>query len=262
MSPRGASISGQAAIAVSRAKLAAATTRDYAAEARRHEERMLDVAATTKRDAVMVKAVRITDFFDCAANAWAAMGNVTQLTQDTIKKADELVEAARVASDADKPDANPDGSDDGQDSYQEELAERLKEFADRTMREACAVQEQLHVAQGAVHISKKAIEQDTAAREAVESNAKTAMEATKLLSERIKTVLRGAELEVANGVARVTLFSEQAVTAAIKGETTRAKDLVESSKTEATSIESQLDRVIATRDLGLDGILAFLGGSL
>ncbi|KAF4458486.1 hypothetical protein FALBO_14779 [Fusarium albosuccineum] len=235
-------ISDQVSQETSRAKVAATATRGYGSAARQYEEQMLTAAAAARRDAVLANTVRITDYFDCAARAWSALGEVTAPAEDVIVKARRVVDAAIACEEAEKPDDKKKG-----DNQTERLARYLRQSAETAhdrAREALAL---LRAAQSTVRGSENATRQDAVARRNAEYSAEHAAGIAKALSEKI-TGLPDAELAAAKGAEEVARLAEQATAAAVSGEMKSAKELTEAAKTAADGVETSAQSVREGQD--------------
>lgn len=235
-------ITHQVTTDVSRATLASSTARDFAGAASRYEKELFDAAAVARRDALLATAVRITDFFDCATRAWAALGEITVAVQKVAGKAEAIVDAAENVEDIDKPDEKPD-ADDGEeggregegDDFEEEesrtqiLARALREEAEKTLSKVGEVVGQVEAAQASVRLSKAAKDQDARARQVADANAIAAAAAV----EEVKS--KGAESgnashKAASAAEHIKGLAEQAVIVATNGEMAVARTLAGSVK--------------------------------
>lgn len=218
---------------------------------------MIQAATSARRDAVLANAIRITDFFDCASRAWATLGQVTQPAEDAVVRAEELIEAATGAEEADKPD----GSDDEfGESHTQKLARYLRQTADLAESKATDVVAQLRVAQENVRSSRTAAQQDAWARAAAENNAAASVDVILRLSARAPELHR-AEAAAVKGAEEVSRLSAQALSAARGGEMARARHIAAQSKTAADGIETSLKSVRELKDGALGDLLRWLQSS-
>ena len=242
-------INDRAAKAVSRATLAVAYAREYVTVASKYQKQMLDVVAVTRRDVLLTKTVKITDFFDCAAHAWAALGRVTAPANDVTTAARKVVEAAMDAEDSEKPDEEA--------GRTEELVKYLLEKAEAAVMDAEGVEKQLKVAQEAVESSENAQREITWARSKAMSNARDATIAANELAGKIAgssvTLFSAAE-----GADDVKRLAEQATAAAIWGEMESARAHAAAAATAAIEVVKAME----TLRLAMDEAYRILFGLL
>ncbi|KAK7742424.1 hypothetical protein SLS62_010732 [Diatrype stigma] len=239
-------ITGQVAADVSRATLASSTARDFAGAASRYEKELFDAATVARRDSLLASAVRITDFFDCATRAWAALGEITVAVQKVTSKVEAIVDAAENVEDIDKPDEKPDAGDDeegggegdGDEDEEEEesrtqmLARALREEAEKTLSKVGEVVGQVEAAQASVRLSKAAKDQDAKARQAADANAIAAASAVEEVKGKAAES-DNASCKAAAAAEHIKGLAEQAVIVATNGEMAVARTLAGSVKSGA-----------------------------
>lgn len=249
-------VSSQVAKHTWRAKAAAAAAQQEASGFRHYEDQMIQAATTARRDAVLAKAVRFTDFFDCATRAWAALGQVTQPAETAVARAGELIAAAADVQEVDKPDED----DEGGESLTERLAQYLQETAEQARGKANEVVSQLKVAQAAVTRSEAAAAQDQRARAAADTNAAAALSVAQQLTRRSAALL-ASEAQTARLAHEVSTLAGQALSAAQGGEMARARHIASEAKTVADAADVELSNVRAARAAALSDLMQWLQSS-
>ncbi|KAJ4005496.1 hypothetical protein NW752_002328 [Fusarium irregulare] len=206
-----------------RAKAAAEEARDYGAAARKYEEQMIHIAAEARRDAIKANSIRISDFYDCAARVWAAVGQATAPAEDAIIKARRVIDAAVACEDATKPD-------DKKKEENERLATFLRQSAENAHDRAREMVALIRAAQASVRDSESASKQDAAARASAEITAETASSTSKSLSDTVAGV-QDAERRAAWAGGAAARRAEEAVLMATNGEIEEAQKAVTASET-------------------------------
>ncbi|RFN45632.1 hypothetical protein FIE12Z_10134 [Fusarium flagelliforme] len=205
-----------------RAKAAADEARDYGAAARKYEEQMIHIAAEARRDAVKANSIRISDFYDCAARVWAAVGQATAPAEDAIIKARRVIDAAVACEDATKPD-------DKKKEENERLATFLRQSAENAHDRAREMVALIRSAQASVRDSESAAKQDAAGRHKADVTAETACSTAKSLSDTVAGV-QDAERRASWAGGAAARRAEEAVTMATNGEIEEAKKAVAASE--------------------------------
>lgn len=199
-----------------RAKAAADEARDYGAMARRYEEQMINSAAEARRDVVLSNTVRMSDFYDCAARAWAALGEATAPAEDAIIKARRVIDAAIACEEAETSDKKK------PDTYLRESAETAHDRA----RETVAL---LRAAQASVRGSENATRQDAIARRNAEYTAENASNTAKSVSETVASI-QDAERRASWAGGAAARRADEAIAMATNGEIEEAKKAVAASE--------------------------------
>ncbi|OBS24475.1 hypothetical protein FPOA_05017 [Fusarium poae] len=205
-----------------RAKAAAEEARDSGIIARKYEEQMINAAAEARRDAVHANSVKISDFYDCAARAWAALGEATAPAEDAIIKARRVIDAAVACEDAEKPD-------DKKKAENERLATYLRQSAENAHDRAREMVGFLRAAQASVRGSENAARQEAAARHSAEYIAEMASNTSKSLSDTVAGI-RDAERRASWAGGAASRRAEEAVSMATNGEIEEAKKAVAASE--------------------------------
>ena len=78
------------------ATVAANSAREYAKEAAEYEKQTMEVVVVRRRDAMLAESVKLTDFFDRAAESWAALGRIAAAANDATDAAREAEEYAKA----------------------------------------------------------------------------------------------------------------------------------------------------------------------
>jgi hypothetical protein len=229
-------ITDQVTADVSRATVEAASASTYASTADRYEQQLLAAAALARRDWLQATSVKITDFFDSAATAWSALGEVTQPAEDTTKKSADVLDAVSDLEATDMPD--------GRSGRTASLIRYLKEMAELSLRKSQDAEAQLRAAQEAVRASKEAKQQEATARNHAHSNAVNASTAAKEIADKIVGLPKKVTA-AAKGAENVKIQAEQAIYAATQGEIAEAKRLATATKSSADGVELS---VTAVRD--------------
>ncbi|WXC46107.1 hypothetical protein QX201_005798 [Fusarium graminearum] len=205
-----------------RAKAAADEARDYGIMARKYEEQMINAAGEARRDAVQANTVKISDFYDCAARAWAALGEATAPAEDAIIKARRVIDSAVACEVAEKPD-------DKKKAENERLSTYLRQSAENAHDRAREMVGFLRAAQASVRGSENAARQDAAARHAAEYTAEMASNTAKSLSDTVAGV-QDAERRASWAGGAASRRAEEAVSMATNGEIEEAKKAVAASE--------------------------------
>ncbi|KAL7623147.1 hypothetical protein AAE478_006828 [Parahypoxylon ruwenzoriense] len=217
-----AEITAQSTAAASDATVAASHSQTLVRSARESEKQLLEVVAVTRRDAALAQSIRMTDFFDCTANAWASLGRVTASAKGAANRVDNLTEQVITLEDAEKPDEEEGGRT-------EELVTYLKEETERAAEEAKALVAQLKAAQEIVESSQRAREQDVQGREKVLANAREAAREARVMREALIGLEEGL-YTATEGAEKVKGITEKAKVAAVDGEMKKARELVAEAK--------------------------------
>ncbi|KAF4956137.1 hypothetical protein FSARC_11667 [Fusarium sarcochroum] len=246
-------ITESVAEAVARAKAAAEAARDYGVTARRYEEQMVNAAAAARRDAVLANTVRITDFFDCAARAWSALGEATAPAEDAIIKARRVIDAAIACEEAEKPD-------DKKKAENERLARYLRQSAESAHDRARETIALLRAAQASVRASENATRQDAVARRNAEYTAENASNAAKAVSETVAG-LQEPEREAAWASGAASRRAEEAIAMATNGEMAEAQKSVEAAQAASMAAEESAKTVREGMDTAQRGLQGWLQSS-
>ncbi|KAJ4264265.1 hypothetical protein NW762_005460 [Fusarium torreyae] len=238
---------------VARAQAAAEASRDYGVIARRYEEQMANSAAAARRDAVLSNTVRITDFFDCAARAWSALGEATAPAEDAIIKARRVIDAATACEEAEKPD-------DKKKAENERLARYLRQSAESAHDRARETVALLRAAQASVRTSENATRQDAVARRNAEYTAENASNAAKAVSETVAG-LQDPEREAAWASGAASRRAEEAIAMATNGEMAEAQKCAEAARTASLAAEESAKTVREGMDAAQRGLQGWLQSS-
>ncbi|WZH49578.1 hypothetical protein QYS62_010780 [Fusarium acuminatum] len=199
-----------------RAKAAADEARDYGAMARKYEEQMMNSAAEARRDVLLSKTVKASDFWDCGTRAWAALGEATAQGEDAIIKARRVIDAAIACEEAETSEKKK------PDTYLRQSAETAHDRA----REAVAL---LRAAQAAVRGSENAAKQDAVARHSAELTAENASSTAKSVSETVASI-QDAERRASWAGGAAARRADEAIAMATNGEIEEAKKAVAASE--------------------------------
>ncbi|KAH7233672.1 hypothetical protein BKA59DRAFT_549888 [Fusarium tricinctum] len=199
-----------------RAKAAADEARDYGAMARKYEEQMINSAAEARRDVLLSKTVKASDFWDCGTRAWAALGEATAQGEDAIIKARRVIDAAIACEEAETSEKKK------PDTYLRQSAETAHDRA----REAVAL---LRAAQAAVRGSENAAKQDAVARHSAELTAENASSTAKSVSETVASI-QDAERRASWAGGAAARRADEAIAMATNGEIEEAKKAVAASE--------------------------------
>ncbi|EWC47893.1 hypothetical protein DRE_02775 [Drechslerella stenobrocha 248] len=254
---------------VTRASLSEQLTREYASAADRYRKQMLEAVALTRRDAFLAESVRTTDFFDCTATAWAALGGVIKPVEDMVKKVEETIQAAERAEDAqdevgaggrggagdgddgDDGDDDDDGGDDGFGGGEGGPATELFEAASKAKEKAEDVHGKLTAAQEQIRYSTTAKEQHEVARSQAKSNAEVAVSAAKRLEGKLRGLTNNVSTAMAHAAVVKTLAA-QATAVATDG-------LLESANSYAGRVEGAGDKVLLAMEDAQKVLLEYMG---
>ncbi|OAA53607.1 hypothetical protein SPI_09314 [Niveomyces insectorum RCEF 264] len=223
-----------------------------AAAAGRYEAQLAAAASTARRDALQALRVRPSDFFDSAAEAWAALGAVTQSAEDAAERAQNLLDAANEAAGSEKPDEEA--------GRTELLGQYLAESAQTTLEEAQGVVSKLRTAQEAISRSQNAAAEDQKARAAADQNAAAATQAVKRLAEVVKA-WPGMAFSAATAAASTRAFADRALAAATEGEMAQAWELAASAEASANDAKMWMERLRADVGNGQQALLSWLEGN-
>jgi hypothetical protein len=233
-------IKGEISTEVSRADVAAGFARDYVAEAKDCEVRLLKVVAITRKDVLQAESVHIVDFFDRTVGAWGALGRVIAPAKDTTSQARAVVQAAIEANQADlmgrvERGAGGGDGDDG-DGDDRGIAEDLIDAANLAVEVAEDVEKKLKVAREMVAESERAADQRKITRQKAVLAATDAVEASKNLAGQIQGV--GTTLyEAVEGAESVRRLGGRVSAVATEGEMQAARSLLISLKSKAKEVE-------------------------
>lgn len=216
----------RAASTISEASIAASHAHVHRSAARGSEKQLQQVLATARRDATQAKSVRMTDFFDTAAAAWASMQRVVEEGGRAKDSADEVLDRAVQLEDLELPDED----DGGRRTQTEERVRLLKEEAESAVKETGDLVARLQAAQAIVESSERAGDQDKRGREKVLADAReTATEA-----RSAREVLVGLD---------EGLYKADEITAVVKGQAEKAQRLAVEG--EMALARSELDKATA-----------------
>ncbi|KAF2733413.1 hypothetical protein EJ04DRAFT_495200 [Polyplosphaeria fusca] len=221
-------ITDEASEEVSRAQYSLSTIQKDRNLVRDYEQHVLQAAATARQDAIHANAVKISDFFDCAAKAWAALDEVTQPANDTVNAAGRMIVEAQELEDI--PDEDQEDVQ-ARATYLRETAEKVKVEAEHALYK-------LKVAQQGVRASENAVKVDRQARAEAESNAAAAVKSAKEISTKVMDLLT-TELQLAKKAAKVSRLTGQAVATATDGKMAKARELNASAKELAKTMETE-----------------------
>ncbi|CAJ0542383.1 Ff.00g000500.m01.CDS01 [Fusarium sp. VM40] len=199
-----------------RAKAAADEARDYGSMARKYEEQMINSAAEARRDVLLSKTIKASDFWDCGTRAWAALGEATAQGEDAIIKARRVIDAAIACEEAETSEKKK------PDTYLRQSAESAH---DRAM-EAVAL---LRAAQAAVRGSENAAKQDAVARHSAELTAENTSSTAKSVSETVASI-QDAERRASWAGGAAARRADEAIAMATNGEIEEAKKAVAASE--------------------------------
>ncbi|KAI6752494.1 hypothetical protein HG530_013863 [Fusarium avenaceum] len=199
-----------------RAKAAADEARDYGTMARKYEEQMINSAAEARRDVLLSKTIKASDFWDCGTRAWAALGEATAQGEDAIIKSRRVIDAAIACEEAETSEKKK------PDTYLRQSAENAH---DRAM-EAVAL---LRAAQAAVRSSENAAKQDAVARHSAELTAENASSTAKSVSETVASI-QDAERRASWAGGAAARRADEAIAMATNGEIEEAKKAVAASE--------------------------------
>lgn len=261
-------VSNIVSVNVSRTQRTVTVIRGYLAAARGYELEILRGAASMRKIAMQANAIRVSDFFDVAAKAWASLDQVTQPVETANEKALALISAADDVEDADKPgeggygygDGDEDGDgDEGGDLQM--MAKYLSSSAREAKDRAKEMLESLKAAQNAIRASKNAIGYDERARADAESNAAAAAASALSLGTRVASLLT-REFEMTEGGDEVSSLADQAVAAATDGRMTKARELRDAVAAKADQVDALRIEARNTLDLVQGDLLSWLQSSL
>ncbi|KAF7587829.1 hypothetical protein BBP40_006681 [Aspergillus hancockii] len=232
------------------AAVATVSARAYTATAARYQTEMVSMVAAARRDALLVKTVKATDFFSCATEAWAALGTSTQPAETAREKATELVNVAVEAMQADKP------VEEGGRS--QALARYLQQTSKDARDRATEVEERLKAAQEAMSTCKEAQKLVEDARMKAKSNATSIAAKAKQLFQILAVIPEGLSA-VELGAETTKRFATQAVDAATKGDITAAQMAANTAKTEANKATAATEKLRGAMKSAYDALLGWIG---
>ena len=213
------------------ATVAADSAREYAKEAAEYEKQTMEVAAVRRRDAILAESVKITDFFDRAAESWAALGRVTAAASD-------VANAARLAEE-DAGDVQ--GSDRAGTRAYESLQKAKSAVANAEDAESKA-----RYAQTTISESYEAQRQDAATRRQVLENADKAAEAANALKDRMENSSETLFTAV-DGVEKVRRLADQAMAAAVEGDKMTASSLAADAGRAAEVVKEAKEKLFSVK---------------
>ncbi|KAF2966730.1 hypothetical protein GQX73_g6841 [Xylaria multiplex] len=225
-----AEVTARAASTVSEASIAASHAHVLRGTARDSEKELQQILATARRDAAQVQSVRMTDFFDTAATAWASMQRVVEGVRRAKDRADEVLDRAVELEDLEPPDED----DGGRRTQTEERVRLLKEEAESAVKETSDLVARLEAAQAVVESSKRAGDQDKSGRQKVLAHARDAATEAKTAREVLAGLDEG-------------LYKVDEITAAVKGQAEKAQSLA--IEGEMALARSELDEAITGVEL-------------
>ncbi|KAL2678981.1 hypothetical protein Neosp_009735 [[Neocosmospora] mangrovei] len=252
-------ISNDVSQKISRTQRAVAALRECVTAARGYEQEMLRGAGSMREIAVKANAVRVSDFFDVAAEAWASLEQVTQPVRAAEESAQKLVSAAENVEAADKPGEDED-DEEGDGGELQDLAKYVAEQAEDAREKAGQVIARLEIAQQAIRASENAVKYDSQARTDAESNASRAAAAARSLGTKVANLLT-KEFEAAKGSDEVSSLAEQAVAAATDGMMAKARELCSSAGAEADKVDALRTESRQLIDLAQGDLLTWLESS-
>lgn len=224
-----------------RARTALTLSRKHAAAILALEQEALTVARVAARDARLSRAVKATDFFDQASQAWDCVQKtshpyeaLTQRAKEAHRHAVELGDVAEGGG-SDEDDSDSDGDKEELDNS---FAEMLVESAKGALAAAEDVERKLEIAKASIHQCRAAVAQAKAARDAEANHANRARSAL----QELVAATKGASLGLAAAVdsfERVQWLANQAKAQAVCGEMARASALLSSAETEVARVASQ-----------------------
>lgn len=200
----------RAASTISEASIVASHAHVHGSAARGSEKQLQQVLATARRDATQAKSVRVTDFFDTAAAAWASMQRVVEEGRRAKNCADDVLDRAVQLEDLEPPDDEDD--DGGRRTQTEERVRLLKDEAESAVKETGDLVARLQAAQAVVESSKRAGDQDTSGREKVLADARETATAARSAREVLVGLDEG-------------LYKVDEITAVVKGQAEEAHRL-------------------------------------
>ncbi|KAH9988518.1 hypothetical protein F4779DRAFT_638366 [Xylariaceae sp. FL0662B] len=244
---------------VSSAAIAADCARDYVAEIRNCESRLLKVVTTTRREVLQAESIKFVDFFKSASEGWTAVHMATEPTKDVIVKAKDVIQAAMDANQADlarQLESGAGGDDDegeegdGEDGEDDEddgggIAEELITSAKLALEKAEDAEKHLTAAQEVTVKYEEAVEHNRRAREKAVSIANEAIDASKDLADQIKDV-DSTLYEAVEAADKARRLGEQATSAAMEGEMQMARSLVANLQSTAAQVMG-LKKTLATK---------------
>jgi len=208
-------ITDQAAEAVSTATAAKAHGSDLADVARQYETQMLSVLAVARRDALHAAKVRVTDFFDTRARAWAAVDAIKKPIENVIDAASNVLDAAMAVDETDKPD--------------DAIGKYLVDQANVALKAAKNADSELADAQKAVSLSKYAIGDDEKARTAAGDDFRSAAAVVTALKPKLADVEK-VLFKISEHVEKTKWLADKAVVTATEGEMNMAEAAARSAK--------------------------------
>lgn len=200
-----------------RATTAANNAREHAIAAARYENQALETAAAALRDERLAKYIKVTDFFDKAVEAWAAVGKVTAAAEAAAAAAKTTSEDARRIMNSEPPA--------GQNRRAAmDFAKDLFERATRAQDSAEEAVEEARSAQAAVDKSQRAEKQDHDSRKKESDHAARVVTGTQNVAAST-TKTSAAALAAATSAEKVRSYACQAKAAATEGNIDSATSL-------------------------------------
>ncbi|KAK6360053.1 hypothetical protein TWF730_006207 [Orbilia blumenaviensis] len=269
-------ITDKACVEVSRASLAEELAREYASTADRYRKQMLETVAVARRDAFLAQSVRATDFFDCTAKAWAALGEVVGPVDDMVKKAEETIDAAQMAENAaedaaydEEPSEGNNGNDDDDEDDDKDdndefdggnggPATELFKSAMKAKKKAAQIRDKLTAAQETIRFSEAANEQHEKSRVDAKNNADSAVSAAKMLEEKLLHSTREVSAAVTYA-ARVKTLAARATVVATDGDMATAQEFLNSAKSAADNVERSKEKLLSVMNSARIVLLGYMG---
>jgi hypothetical protein len=214
------------------ATVAANSAQEYAKEAAEYEKQTMEVVVVRRRDAMLAESVKITDFFDGAAESWAALGRITAAASVATDAAREAEEDARALQDSGRAGTR----------------------AHESLRKAVAVvtaaqdaESKAEFAQARVSESQTAQQQVAAARQKALANANKAVSAAKFLKERMAR--SSATLyKAVDGAENVRRLADQAMAVAVDGDRKTASSLAEDAGRVAEVVVKAMEELFSAKE--------------
>jgi hypothetical protein len=214
------------------ATVAANSAREYAKEAAEYEKQVMEVVVVRRRDGMLAETVRITDFFDRAAGAWAALGRITAAANDATNAARQ----AEVYA-GDVPDSGRAGT----------YANASLQKAKLAVASAQGAENKAENAQTTVSESRAAQQQAATARQQALDNAEEAAEAADSLKDRMAK--SSATLFTAvDGAEDVRRLADQAMATAVEGDKKTASSLVADARRAAEVVVKAMEELFSAKE--------------
>ncbi|KAF3920220.1 hypothetical protein AA313_de0206752 [Arthrobotrys entomopaga] len=271
-------IADRACLEASRASLAEESAREYASTADRYRKKMLEAVAVARRDAFLAQSARATDFFDCTATAWAALEGIIKPVDDMVQKAEETIEAAQKAEDAqdeqrlrgfddygeqggddDDDDNNADEEGDDDDGFGKQgVATELFEAASLAKEKAVRIREKLTTAQENIRTSKAANRHHDQTRIDANANAETAITAAKEIEAKLLPSTNHVST-ASKHAALAKALAAQATAVATDGDMVTAQGLLDSARSAADTVEQSKDELLLIMNNARKVVLEYMG---